>query len=978
MLDARLELASRLESLGSEEIVSGNTPFLLEGSDNVWLIRSGKVEVFSLSVKEGNPTGSREHFLTAETGDALFGMDLVAYGNGLGFLAVGVVGTRLLKLKVSELRRAAGSAESEGLASMVDRWIAGLSAGVSKTIVPKPRADLLMESGGEGELGDGERVRAQKEVVWVRHLQGTSLFIGMEEVGAGGSDELFPVTTESFLQAMGEVRLTTVGTEEALAGPNGWAGLTSLYAALFSCQFFNVGLARADELNRLKEKAERDRRTVSQALISLASALERGLRRLPPSVVDDPLYAAVKLIGQRLDFTVKPPEKRKDTTQSPDPLGEIVRTSRIRSRKVILKGEWWKGDTPAFLAFIEDGHRPVAIWARGPGQFELHDPVEGSVVDVTPEIAGSLEPMAHTFYRPFPEGKLNAWQIFRFGLKDNRLDMVRPFVIALVVGLLGLLPPYFSGLLVQTVIPEADRGRLVELAVILGVIGLTTALLGIVRGLSLLRFETKMSGNSQPAMWDRLLGLPVAFFRKYVAGDLLLRVSAIEQIRQVISGAAITTIMLSISSLLYIGQLIYYSWRLALLAAALSLVLLVVVVVCSYLKLHVQRELMQLQGKISGLVLQLVSGISKLRVAAAEGRAFAEWSRKFGDQARFILRAGTLDASLAIFNSGFPVLCSIFIFYAMIYFTGKAMEEGTTPMQIGDFVAFNTAFGILLAQMLELGMAGLSVLTVIPLFERARPILETEKEVDETKAAVGELNGHIEISHVSFRYQEDGPLILDDVSIEVPTGNYIALVGPSGSGKSTLLRLMLGLEKPESGALYFDGRDLAQLDVQQLRLRIGVVVQNGKIRQGSIYDNIVGAQPLSVDEAWEAARMAGFDEDVREMPMGMHTVLQQGGGSLSGGQRQRLMIARAVVSRPRILFFDEATSALDNRTQAIVSESLQELQATRVAVAHRLSTIIGADRIYVLVDGKVLQAGSYEELMAQEGVFRELVKRQVA
>jgi ATP-binding cassette subfamily C protein len=779
MSDARLELLSRLESQGSEEVVSGNTPFLLDGSENVWLIRSGKVEVFSLSVKDAEVTGPRVHFLTAEPGDVLFGIDLDAYGKGLGFLAVGVVGTRLLKLKVSQLREVAGSVGSDGLAAMVDRWITGLSAGASKTIVPKPRADLLIESEGEGDLGDGERVRAQKGVVWVRHLQGTSLFIGMEEVGAGDADALFPVTTDSFLQAMGDVRLSTVGTEEALRGRDGWAGLDCFIAALFSCEVFNVGLARADELNRLKEKAKRDRSIVSNALVSLASALERGLRRTSIDV-EDPLLAAVKLIGNRLGFTVKPPQKRKDGTEHPDPLSEIVRASRIRARKVILKGEWWKEETTPLLAFIEDEHRPVAIWGRGPGKFELHDPAEGTAIEVTAEIASTLEPMAHTFYRPFPEGKLSAWRLFRFGLKDNQRDMVRPLIIALVVGLLGLLPPYFTGVLVQTVIPEASRSRLVELAVVLGVIGVTMTLLGVVRGLSLLRFEIKMSGNVQPAMWDRLLGLPVSFFRRYVAGDLSLRVSAVDQIRQVISGATMTTLMLSLSALLYVGQLIYYSWKLAVLGLAMALVLLAVAVLCTYLKLGVQRELMQIQGKISGLVLQLVTGISKLRVAAAEGRAFAEWGRNFGEQARLLLRAGTVDASLAIFNAGFPVLSSMALFYAMVYLSRKAIEASAIPMQIGDFVAFNTAFGLLLTQMLELAMAGLSILIVIPLFERARPILETAMEVDDTKADVGELNGQIEASHVSFRYQEDGPLILDDVSIEVPTGKFIALVGPSG------------------------------------------------------------------------------------------------------------------------------------------------------------------------------------------------------
>jgi ABC-type bacteriocin/lantibiotic exporter with double-glycine peptidase domain len=330
-----------------------------------------------------------------------------------------------------------------------------------------------------------------------------------------------------------------------------------------------------------------------------------------------------------------------------------------------------------------------------------------------------------------------------------------------------------------------------------------------------------------------------------------------------------------------------------------------------------------------------------------------------------------------VFNTAFQVVTSITVFQLMWHLTKQAIEDGKTPMSIGDFVAFNAAFGILLAQTLQMGIAMMTALTVIPLFERSRPNLDTEPEVDASKADPGELNGHIEVSHLSFRYGADGPLILDDVSLDFPAGSFVAIVGPSGSGKSTLLRLLLGLELPERGAIYFDGRDLSQLDVQKLRRRVGVVMQNGKIRQGSIFENIVGSAPLTVDDAWQAAEMAGLDSDILSMPMGMYTSLQQGGGSLSGGQRQRLMIARAIVNKPRVLFLDEATSALDNRTQAIVTESMQSLRATRIAIAHRLSTISHADFIYVLHRGMLVQSGTYAELLAQPGLFADMAKRQL-
>jgi len=271
-----------------------------------------------------------------------------------------------------------------------------------------------------------------------------------------------------------------------------------------------------------------------------------------------------------------------------------------------------------------------------------------------------------------------------------------------------------------------------------------------------------------------------------------------------------------------------------------------------------------------------------------------------------------------------------------------------------------------------------SSLVVIPLYERAKPILETAPEVDAAKTKPKTLRGDIEVSHVVFRYEPAGRPILSDLSIHIAPGEFVALVGDSGAGKSTLLRLLLGFEMPESGTVYYDGQDLRELDVRALRRRIGVVLQDDKPSAGSLFDNIAGCANLSLDEAWEAARMVGLEEDIKAMPMGMQTVVPPGWSGFSGGQIQRLLIARALARRPGILFFDEATSALDNNAQAVVSQSIESLKVTRLVIAHRLSTVLGADRIYALRQGQVVEAGTFKELMAKEGYFYELAKRQIA
>jgi len=969
------------EKEGREQEVGGNAPLLLSDPTSAWLLVRGRAEVFSVAVKDARPTGVRRHFFTAHEGDLLLGMDLEAFGGSMGLLVVGLAGTRLRQLSVERLRAlAAQETTATPLAERLDRWVRGLCEGVARRIVPQPRADVQLDAGRSAEVEAGQRVRPRKGVLWLEHRQGAaSLFVGMEELPDPSEDALFPVAHEAWLQAIEAGELGALETGAALAKGVAWIGLEALYGAVFRCEFYNARLETVDELNRLREKMIRDRQSKASSLAEIASVLTERLAA-PAVEQEDALLATVRLAGDHLGVSIVAPAKAKGEEEGPprQPLEEIARASGIRIRRVVLREEWWKVDGGPLVGVMEEGRRPIALIPTSPTSYELHDPGQGTRTPVTPELAAEIHGRAHMLYRPFPAEALTPWRLLAFAARGLGPDLRLPILVGLGGGLLGMLAPYFMGVLVDTVIPEASRNRLVQLAVILGVVSVVTTLFEVVRSLSVLRIEAKMSAATQPAMWDRLLSLPAGFFRRFSSGDLALRTQGVDQMRRILSGITMSTIMTSLFSVFTYALLFYYSWKLALVATGLVIVALIVALTAAYAKVSVQRQIVEVEGRISGLVLQLLSGIAKLRVTGAESRAFSQWARPFAEQNRLTFRAGSIENLMEVFNASFPLLSSVTLFYAVLWLAEQAALAGEPPLSPGHFVAFNAALGSFLMQTLSTGLTAMQALVIVPLYERARPILETPPEVDATKADPGELAGEIEVGRVTFRYHEDGPTILSDISLRVEPGEYVAIVGPSGSGKSTLLRLLLGLETPETGSVYYDGRDLALLDVQRLRRRIGVVTQNGTIRTGSIFSNIAGSLPLREGDAWEAARMAGFDEDIRQMPMGMHTVVQQGGGTLSGGQRQRLIIARAIVSRPRILFFDEATSALDNRTQAIVSESLRELQATRVAIAHRLSTIIGADRIYVMQVGRIVQQGSYHELISQEGLFAELVKRQVA
>jgi ATP-binding cassette subfamily C protein len=589
--------------------------------------------------------------------------------------------------------------------------------------------------------------------------------------------------------------------------------------------------------------------------------------------------------------------------------------------------------------------------------------------------ASWLEPFAYSFYRPFPLKKLTGSDLFLFAFKAVKTDFLMIILMGIAGSLSSIAIPVVTGLIFDSVIPGADRGQLFQLTMFLLVAALATALFSLVRSFAVIRMEGRIDSVAQPAMWDRVLRLPVPFFRNYSSGDLAVRSLAVNQIRQALTNSTLSSILSGIFSVFSFALLFYYSLKLALVASVLVAVGMFVALACATVQLRYLRQMTRLRGKLSAMVLQFINGVAKFRISGSEKRAFAAWAMLFANQKSLYSKGRRATNALAVFQSAFPVLASAIIFWVA---GGMVGQSSAGALSTGAFLAFLVAFIQLLGSTMQLSSSVSSILNVVPLYERALPILQTLPEVADNQSDPGELRGCIEATHLGFRYSADGPEALHDVSFNIAPGEFVAFTGPSGSGKSTLLRLLLGFETPATGTVSFDGQELSGIDVQAVRQQIGVVMQSGRLTSGSILENIIGSSQLTVDDAWEAARLAGLDLDIKSMPMGMHTMVSDGGGGFSGGQRQRLMIARAIVRKPRILFFDEATSALDNQTQAIVSNSLGKLQATRVVIAHRLSTIVNADRIFVFDRGSIVQSGRYEELLQQPGLFQDLVRRQVA
>jgi ATP-binding cassette subfamily C protein len=690
----------------------------------------------------------------------------------------------------------------------------------------------------------------------------------------------------------------------------------------------------------------------------------------------DPLLDASTLAAAYDGITIKRPGASENASLLNHPIEAIARASHIRFRHVLLEGDWWKSDCGAMVAFLEDTKEPVAIVPTGNGRYNIVHPGNGSSTPINDETSLTLELKAIQFYRRLPDTLTSVWNLPLWSLRGKMKDLVFVGLLSLIVTAVGMLVPQATALVIDSAIPDANRRLASELGIGLVLAAVGSALFAISQGILTVRLSITTDAVSQAAVWDKVLNLKPNMFKKYGSGDLLDRAMGVSAVNRELNGQTMRSILTSLTSVLNLALLYVYNGKLATMVLLIGLVVVAVTVFGGMTVRKHYRQLMEMQGKFFGFVLELVSATGKIRVAGAQRRAFAKWSGKYSDQLSVMVKAQQTEDYISVFNAVLPLVSSILLYWlAAGTLTGSDKSAAFT---VGTFLAFNTAMGTFLAGMTNLSITALTLMDTMVKAERAKPILEGVTEIGENRIDPGILTGKIELSDVHFRYSEEEPMILKGINLTIRPAQYVALVGTSGSGKSTIFRLLLGFEEPENGRVLYDDQDLNNLDVTAVRRQLGVVLQHSRINSGSILENIGAGAPITPDQAWAAAEDAGFADDVRDMPMDMHTVISEGGGNLSGGQRQRLMIARALVRNPKILLFDEATSALDNKTQAIVSQSLSRRKVTRVVIAHRLSTIKDADNIIVLDDGKIADAGTFDELAGRDGLFSLLMKRQAS
>ena len=974
--------SSVAERLGGRAFETGShEPFLLDDPEKAFYVERGFLNLFGVETDaERRMLGRRPFVARLGPGAMTFGGAVRSRDGGDGdaaglFALLAVPSQEAVLVDGQRARIEAVEAFDLDTTIWIEEWIANCSGYLTRDIGPPPPGTRLLEAEPDVSYPAGSFLGAQHlDTVWVS-ADRPMRYMGRDELIVPPGAPPLPLTEFTWVEAPEDTAVSGLYTPTVLFQRRLRDSL-----ALFNRMVCEYGAESGgqrstvlvDRHSRGVEVRGASAATMFGNLGAVLGAAEA--RGSAAAIGETPLQAAAAAVARAGGVELALPRDPDESGTIVEAATRLVRPAGVRVREIALAPGWHRRRGPSFVGEARDGGDPLAA-ISGDGGYRAVDGRTGESFAIDRRRAEAISDRGTMFYPPLPREISGGGAAMLHSLRGFGPDFRTVAAMATLGGLLALVTPVLTGRLLAEVIPRVDTPMWVAFLGALFLAALGTALFDIVRALALLRVEGRVDERLQPAVWSRLLSLSTGFFRLYSAGDLADRANGISQIRQVLTGVVTGAVISGVFSLFSFALLFYYSWPLALCAGGLVTVMMAVTFVFARGQMRHLRNSFTVQGAIDGFVFQMITGISKLRIANAEIHALLRWAEKFAEQKRSTLAARRWMAGQLTFNVMFMPLSMVAIF---AYIAFQLLDDDTAAFGLADYLSFNTAYGQFVAAVTALTTAWTTAISVIPLFERVQPILAATPESAAGGIDPGELIGDIEFSNVTFRYLPDAPNVVNGVSFRIRAGSFVAFVGPSGSGKSTLYRLILGFEQPDSGSVFVDGHDLAGLDLAALRSRMGVVLQNGQTLAASIFENISGTASLTMNEAWDAARAAGLDKDIEAMPMGMHTVLPEGGVGLSGGQRQRLLIARALARKPRIILLDEATSALDNRTQAVVQSSLKGISATRVVIAHRLSTVQEAEHIFVMEAGRIVEHGSYDELMEKDGAFAQLARRQLA
>ena len=965
--------ADRLAELAAargEPVAGGaNRPLQLSDPGVACFVAEGSVDVFAARRRADGVTADFKHLLRAGAGRLLFG----AAENLTGTVLVvkGLPGSALRLMPLDALD-AAGC--DELVAAQVETWVSGVAEAVTRDFTYRPRIDLLVSAEtAEQSVEAGRALSARRGVVWVSGEEAGLAYLGTEEGDPDGRGAV-PVTPASWVTASKQAGVRCHTTLELHGEGRLMPALAAFNDLALSADDLNRRLLLVDVANLQASTAEYRQRGEERARRRLFGVLDPAAGRDGGALA---LPEALQRVGRHERIAFRMPSggaQRSGSGAETPTLAGVLMASGVRMRRVALRSEerWWRGDSGAMLAVGRDDGAPVALLPGPFGRYRMVEPSSGRLRRVNARRAESLEREAHFFYAPLPEdGPVGVGQLSRLAFHRVRPDLVRLVAAGILAGMAMLVPAVLLGAFAEQALPSRSLQVLGTLTLGTVLIALLLGTLQMIQGTALMRVEGRVAARAGAALWHRMLDLPSGFFRRFTAGNLATRAMAFHELRDQVSGLVMGA-LLSVLFLLPTFALIFlYNTALGWLCLGLGLASLSLTLVLGLRQTPHHRRRLAVMRELAGTLLQLIGGVSKLRGAGAEGAAYSMWAKGYREQKKAEMKLGAYQEHLTAFAAAVPLLATAALF-------GLALRIGGDGLAVGGFLAVYAAFMVFNGAVVQFGAAFSGVAAIRPAVQQVRPILAERPRNLASDLPAPDLKGEVLLDRVSFRYSEDGPLTLNDVTVHALPGEFIALVGESGAGKSTVFRLALGLEKPSLGAVYFDGHDLSRLNWSSVRNMIGTVPQDAHLRPQTVMDNIIGIEgDLNEEDAWRAAGLAQVEEDIAAMPMQMYTVSSESAAAFSGGQVQRFMLAAALARNPKVLLLDEATNWLDNRTQANIMERIEQLSVTRIVSAHRLSTIRRADRIYVLEHGRVVQEGTFAALVEQEGTFQDLVRRQL-
>lgn len=841
----------------------------------------------------------------------------------------------------------------------------------------------------ENILISWDSAQEHKRTLWLQVNQGSLLLGGMPSLRLEAQTPPFPVANNMWFQASKPACISLVwqphdfmaDAKKEVARDFFAAGLNFFNAFMLQKIIIKKRAQAIEEQLNLAQHSLYEKKLIQHSL-GLWAHLFKRKRMDTVAVVDskEPILQACHIIGAILQQPIIEGIKSLPKDKSRQ-IETISATASCWQREIFLHKNWWEKDCGPLLGFYQGElqHSFVALIPQTPG-YDIQQPQVNIKIHVDATVEGLCK-RAYMFYRSFPAiAKKSGRQLLEWALKGKMRDVGIALGASFLAMMLNLCGPIANQLLFHYVIPFSNVSLLWQLTIGLAITAIGTTIFITTREAALLRLESFCYHDLDCGLWQYVLKLPLRFFRQFAQGDLLQRLNGFSQIRRQLTSDAMRIWLQALFVWLYVALMLYYSPGMAAFANGLLLLLTVVALINLARSVRINDRKTALQGMMNGRLVQLILGMSTIKIYGAESRIFANWSQLYLASKQMELKEEFIKLPSHIFFDSITYLAFLLIFIYVYLFHMQVNEEKIeTFLDAGAYTAFYAAFTIFIGTLISFSNSIFNAINAFPLWHRLKEIFVIAQNLaDKTqKFHAGELKGEIRIEHLYFRYDLEAPYIHNDISLHAKPGEFIALVGNSGCGKSTLINLLLGFEIPEKGSIYYDHKNLAELDLQAVRQQIGAVLQNSKILNGTIRENITGGRACSEEEIMSAVEMSSFDKDLAGFPMGLETPLISGSAStLSSSQQQRLFLARALLGNPKILILDEAINALDNKTQQAIISNLEHLHVTRIVIAHRLSTVRRAHRIYVMEKGQIVQTGTFEELRAQPGLFASLVEKQ--